>query len=213
MARARVLVAVIALATGGFGRDTQLPGPVRTEDPAPVGTGATLVVVAPDTLCAPDLELMVTHSIPDGGGRRYVFQAPVQPPECRWTVPDVPAGEYQAVLQKARGDQRVVAVSRLDVHPGSTWTTTIAPLPDTVEGLVSVQRIPVVGAYVEAKQHGDAGWSWEGRTDRDALGGTGGNRSVCAGDDPKRAKWHLSRVPGFRSRYKSSRFRSSAGPY
>lgn len=170
MSGGRILVVLIALATAGLGRvHAQLSGPVRTEDPVPAGTGATLVVVAPDPLCAPDLELMVTRSMPEGGGRRYVFQAPVKRPECRWTVTDVPAGAYQAVLQKARGDQRVVAMSRLDVHPGSTWTTTIAPMPDTVEGLVSVQRIPVAGAYVEAKQHGDAGWSWEGRTDRDGF--------------------------------------------
>jgi hypothetical protein len=165
----RTLVAAIALASAGLGAvHAQLPGPVRTEDRAEAGTGATLVVVAPESLCEPDFELMVTRTIPEGG-RRYVFQAPVKPPECRWTIADVRPGEYQAVLQKARGDQRVVAMSRLDVYSGSTWTTTIAPMTATVEGLVTVQRIPVAGAYVEAKQNGDAGWSWEGRTDRDGY--------------------------------------------
>jgi hypothetical protein len=170
MSGGRILIAVIALAAAGLGRvHAQLLGPIRTEDPVPAGTGATLIVVAPETLCAPDLELKVTRSIPEGGGRRYVFQGPVKPPECRWTVADVPAGGYQAVLQKARGDQRIVAMSRLDVHPGSTWTTTIAPMTATVEGLVTIQRIAVAGAYVEAKEGGAAAWSWEGRTDRDGY--------------------------------------------
>jgi hypothetical protein len=153
-------IALVSLEVGGM--HSQLPGPVRTEHPGEAGTGGTLVVVAPENLCEPDLELMVARTIPYGGGRRYVFQTPVKPPECRWTIGDVPQGEYQAVLQKARGDQRVVAMSRIDVQPGSTWTTTIAPMRATVEGLVTVQRIPVVGAYVEVKQDDGAGWSWEG---------------------------------------------------
>jgi hypothetical protein len=147
----RTLVAAIALASAGLGAvHAQLPGPVRTEDPAESGTGATLVVVAPESLCEPDLELMVTRTIPEGG-RRYVFQAPVKPPECRWTIADVRQGEYQAVLQKARGDQRVVAMSRLDVYPGSTWTTTIAPMTATVEGLVyAIRRTGLVSERAEA---------------------------------------------------------------
>ena len=168
MSGGRLLVVVIALAAAGIGRvHAQLSGPVRTEDPVPAGTGATLVVVAPDALCAPDLELLVSRTVPSG--RRYVFQTPVIPPQCRWTIADVRPGDYQAVLQRARGDQRVVAMSRLDVHPGSTWTATIAPMNATVEGLITVQRIAVVGAYVEVQQNGDPGWSWEGRTDSDGY--------------------------------------------
>ena len=167
MSGGRIFVVVIALAAGEFGRvHSQFPGRVRTEDPAPVGTGATLVVVAPDTLCAPDLELLVSRTTT---GRQYVFQTPVRPPECRWTIADVRPGDYQAVLQRARGDQRMVGMSRLDVHPGSTWTTTIAAMNATVEGLITVQRIVVPGAYVEVKQNGDPGLSWEGRSDNDGY--------------------------------------------
>lgn len=168
MSGGRIVVAVIALATAALGRmDVQLLGPARTEEPVPVGTGATLIVVAPETLCVPDLELMVSRTVP--GGRRYVFQTPVIPPQCRWTIADVRPGDYQAVLKKARGDQRVVAMSRLDIHPGSTWTTTIAPMNATVEGLVSVQRVAIPDALVEVKQFGAPGWSWEGRTDREGY--------------------------------------------
>jgi hypothetical protein len=168
MSGARILVAVIALATGGHGLvHAQLSGPVRTEDPVPAGTGATLIVVAPETLCAPDLELMVSRTVP--GGRRYVFQTPVIPPECRWTIADVRPGDYQAVLKKARGDERVVAMSRLDTHPGSTWTTTIAPMNATMEGLVTVQRVALPDALVEVKQFGAPGWSWEGQTDSEGY--------------------------------------------
>jgi hypothetical protein len=61
----RTLVAAIALASAGLGAvHAQLPGPVRTEDRAEAGTGATLVVVAPESLYEPDLELMVTRSTP-----------------------------------------------------------------------------------------------------------------------------------------------------
>ena len=163
----RIVVAVIALASAGLdGMHVQLPGPVRTEDPVPAGTGATLIVVAPGTLCAPDLELIVSRTTT---GRQYVFQTPVTPPECRWTIADVLPGDYQAVLQKARGGQRMVGMSRLDVHPGSTWTMTIAPMNAAVEGLITVQRIAVAGAYVEVKQNGDPGLSWEGRTDNDGY--------------------------------------------
>jgi len=170
MSGRHIVVAAIALATIGLGRvDAQLLGPVRTEDPVPAGTGATLVVVAPDTLCGPDLELMVSRTVPGGGGRRYVFQTPVKPPECRWTIADVRPGDYQAVLKKARGDQRVVAMSRLDVHPGSAWTTTIAPMNATVEGLITVQRIAIPDAYVEVEQRSGPGWSWDGRTDSEGY--------------------------------------------
>jgi hypothetical protein len=166
----RIAVAAIALASlEAASRHSQLSGPMRTEDPVEPGTGGTLVVVAPADLCQPDLELMLARTLPYGGGRRYVFLTPVKPPECRWTIGDVPQGEYQAVLRKARGDQRVVAMSRIDVQPGSSWTTTVASMRATVEGLVTVQRIPVVGAYVEVKQDDGAGWSWDARTDREGY--------------------------------------------
>jgi hypothetical protein len=122
--------------TAGFtSLPEQLSGPVRTEEPAAPGNGARLIVIAPENLCSADLELIVARRI--WSGRRYVFQTPVTPPQCRWTITDVRSGDYQAVLRKARGDRRIVAISRLDVHPGSTWTTTVSPLAGTVEGLIS----------------------------------------------------------------------------
>jgi hypothetical protein len=132
----------LALISTGIGVAVQLPGPVRTEAPVPRGTGATLVVSAPEALCRDDVELMVTRTIVDG--RRYVFQAPVRPPVCQWVVEDARPGEYHASLQMARGDQRIVAMSQFDVVVGVTSKITIQPLAATVDGLISVDGIPVV---------------------------------------------------------------------
>jgi hypothetical protein len=54
-------IAFVSLEVGG--QRSQLPGPVRTENPVEAGTGGTLVVVAPENLCQPDLELMVARTI------------------------------------------------------------------------------------------------------------------------------------------------------
>jgi hypothetical protein len=145
----------------------QLSRPVRTEERAQPGNGATLVVVAPQSLCSADVELTVARTISQG--RQYVFQTPVAPPECRWVLGEVWPGDYQAVLQRARGDRRVVGLSRLDVYPGSTWTTTVSPLAATVEGLISSDGRPVGSAHIEVFQNGPPGWSWETRTDNEGY--------------------------------------------
>ena len=163
-----VLLAVVVAASGSACLRDQRSRPIRIETPAVPGQGGTLVVVAPETLCAADLELMVTRITMTGG--RYVFQSPVAPPECEWTIRDVWPGEYQVVLKKARGDQRITAISRFDVHAGSTWTTTMSPLAATAEGLITIDGTPVgSGTHVEVIQCGGpaGGGSWETRTDDD----------------------------------------------
>jgi hypothetical protein len=160
----RTVVTVgLVLTSAGMGVAVQLPHPVRTEPPVPRGTGATLVVTAPEALCREDLELMVTRTII--GGHKYVFQAPVRPPVCHWVVEEATPGEYQAHLQMARGDQRIVAMSQFQVIVGVTSSVTIQPLAATIEGLISVAGIPVAGAHVEVKPNGAPAWAWETRTD------------------------------------------------
>jgi hypothetical protein len=98
-------------------------------------------------------------------GRNVVFQTPVAPPVCQWVIEDARPGEYQAVLQMARGDRRMVAMSEFDVIAGATSKVTTRPLAAAVEGLISIAGIPVADAHVEVKQNGAPGWSWETRTD------------------------------------------------
>ena len=163
MLRSLVLLVLTVGSPELTGLAPQLPGPVRTETPLPPGTGATLVIGAPERLCRADVELLVARTV--FAGRNYVFQTPVTPPACEWVIEDVRPGDYQAVLQMARGDRRVVAMSSLEVFAGSTWKLLIAPLAATVEGLITVEGVPVAGAHVEVKQNRAPGWSWEARTD------------------------------------------------
>ena len=56
-------------------------------------------------------------------------------------------------------------MSQFDAVVGVTSKVTIQPLAATVEGLISVDGLPVAGTHVEIKQNGAPGWSWETRTD------------------------------------------------
>ena len=155
-----VALALIAIGVSLAG---QLAGGVRTEAPVQRGTGATLVVTAPEALCRDDIELMVSRTV--FAGRNAVFQTSIAPPVCQWVIEDARPGEYQAVLQMARGDRRIVAMSQLDTVAGVTSKVTIQALDAAVEGLISVAGIPIADARVEVKQNGPPGWSWETRTD------------------------------------------------
>ena len=154
---------VLVLISTGINLAGQLAGAVRTEAPLPSGTGATLVVTAPEALCRDDVELMVSRTVL--AGRNAVFQTPVAPPVCQWVIEDARPGEYQAVLQMARGDRRIVAMSQFDGIPGVRSKVIILPPDAAVEGLISVAGTPVAGAHVEVKQNGAPGWSWETRND------------------------------------------------
>ncbi len=124
--------------------------------------------MAPEHMCSREPELLVTRTV--SGGRQHVFQTPVTPPECRWTIADVPPGNYQAVLRLAHGDQRIVAMAHTEVHPASTWTMSVSPLAGTVEGLISVGGIPAGrGVFVQVIQNGAPGWAWDTRTDSDGY--------------------------------------------
>ena len=107
---------VLALISTGINLAEQLAGAVRTEAPLSSGTGATVVVTAPEALCRDDVELMVSRTV--FAGRNAVFQAPVAPPVCQWVIEDARPGEYQAVLQMARGDRRIIAMSQFDAIGG-----------------------------------------------------------------------------------------------
>ena len=163
MLRSSLLVLTFAFG-GVVGFAPQLPGPVRTEPPVARGSGATLFVTVPEELCRSDVEMIVARTI--NGGRAYVFQTPVTPPVCEWVIEDARPGEYQAVVQMARGDRRVVAMSQFELLAGTAAKTLVASLQAVVEGLISVEGIPVgAGTHVEVKQNGGSGWSWEATTD------------------------------------------------
>lgn len=121
--RRPVASVVLALISTVINLAGQLAGAVRTEAPLPSGTGATVVLTAPEALCRDDVELMVSRTV--FAGRNAVFQAPVAPPVCEWVIEDARPGEHQAVLQMARGDRRIVAMSQFDAIAGVRSKVTI----------------------------------------------------------------------------------------
>ena len=147
---------------GGRQRSLQRDGAIRIEPQTAPAISGSIIVDIPATMCASEVELVVSRTIRNG--RLHVFQAPVSPESCRGVIRNTRAGEYYAVLHKARGDRAVIALSRFQLSPRSQITVTPAPLGATLEGRITMAGVPIPDTYVQVLQSSGQGWSWDTRT-------------------------------------------------